>query len=404
MNPKNDQNTENAIICHICGQTLFSFEYMGNDDQYYCEDCFAKNFFVCNNCGTTYPIYDMNETGEGGYYCSDCYDKFFAECSSCNETYRTTEMYSYEGDYYCSDCYDDLFGRCGGCGGIYPLDELYYSERDDNQYCECCYGETDCLPDHDYQPNLIYYRGRNEAGNEHHRINLYYGIELEVEAEGNDIESVVDGLPEFVFAKCDGSLNNGFEIVSHPCTYQWLKENPDKWNKILNLRKQGYRSFDTDTCGLHIHLSKNYFGTWHLYKFLKLFYENPEFILRISQRDKHSLQHWATLQQVHFVDHDDESLIYKAKYKRGNYHRYTAINLQNTHTIEIRIFKGTLNPRSFWKNIEFLKAVVDFTLDAALKDITVLKFLRFVHDHKQDYINLFNWLHVKDFYKDSLIE
>jgi hypothetical protein len=36
-------------------------------------------------------------------------------------------------------------------------------------------------------------------------------------------------LPNFCYAKSDSSIACGFEIVSHPCTFRWLRENADKW-------------------------------------------------------------------------------------------------------------------------------------------------------------------------------
>ena len=58
---------------------------------------------------------------------------------------------------------------------------------------------------------------------------------------------------------------------------------------------------------------------------------------------------------------NDSSLIYKAKKKDGNSERYVAINLKNSQTIEIRIFRGTLNFNSFMKNIEFAHALFMYT-------------------------------------------
>lgn len=375
MNPKIDKNTKINGICNTCdscNDILYIDNLHYQDGEILCDDCFSKKFVMCSICGDIISI-------------DNAYNSF--------------------GNNYCESCYWDNFGSCENCGRIFHNDDLYWHASYESSFCESCNPpEIDGLHEYEYRPKPTYYRGINELENDDHRCNLYFGIELEIESDDNDIESAVKNLPDFVYAKEDSSVNAGFEIVSHPCTYKWLRENPEKWNQILDLRKDGFRSYNTDTCGIHIHLSKNYFGTWHLYKFLKLFYENPKFILRISQRNENNLNHWATLSQKHYNNNDDESLVYKAKNKQGNYERYTAVNLQNQHTIEIRIFKGTLNPRSFWKNIEFVKATVDFTLNATLKDVIVKKFEQFIVKHKSEYINLYNWMYKSGFYKDSLEE
>lgn len=406
MNPKNDKAVKKAIIlCNSCGNEIESQDDIVNVcGEVLCRDCYEADYNTCYGCDKVFYHHNLHYQDDE-CYCDDCFSERFTLCHYCNETVSRDDSYIFDGDSYCEFCYQKNFDICDSCGETFCNGDLYWHDRYEASYCESCMPpDIDGLYNYDYKPNPIYYRGINESKNTDKRHNLYFGIELEVESSGNDIESAIDNLPDFVYAKEDGSLSNGFEIVSHPCTYKWLKENPDKWNEILNLRKDGFCSYDTDTCGIHIHLSKNYFGTWHLYKFLKLFYENPKFILQISQRGEHNLNQWATLSQQSAFGRNDESLIYKAKTKRGNYERHTAINLQNSHTIEVRIFKGTLNPRSFWKNIEFVKAVVDFTLNTALKDITENQFLAFVINHKKEYINLYNWIYNKGFYRDSLGE
>ena len=405
MNPKIDKNTKTSETCIDCGCEIESSNNIVNvNGDVLCRDCYESNYSTCNSCNDVFHNDDLHYQ-DGDIYCDDCFSEEFTTCYNCDETIRIDNAYLFDDKNYCETCYQDNFGCCDGCGEVLLNDDLYWSDVVESYYCESCIPpEIDGLYNYEYRPNPVYYRSINESKNDDHRYNLYFGIELEIESNGNDIASAIYNLPDFVYAKADSSISDGFEIVSHPCTYKWLRENPEKWNQILDLRKGGFRSYNTDTCGIHIHLSKNYFGTWHLYKFLKLFYENPQFILRISQRDECDLNTWATLNQKHPFNQTDESLIYKAKNKRGNYQRHTAINLQNRYTIEIRIFKGTLNPRSFWKNIEFVKAIVDFTLGVALKSITIADFKLYVIEHKGKYINLYNWMFKRGFYQDSLAE
>jgi len=358
---------------------------------------------ICNNCniaiidGSEHDINDM-------ILCDNCYNEHYDICSCCGDVVHNRSITHYRNAAYCDSCFDDFFGSCSGCDEIFHHDDLLYCDDDGESYCENCspsQNRIENLFSYNYKPSPQYYRGRYELKNSDQIKNLYYGIELEIEDEGNtDKEYAIDNLPTFVYAKEDSSLDDGFEIVSYPATYQWLKENTKQWLKILDIRKQGFRSYNTNTCGIHIHLSKNYFSSLHLYKFLSMFYkpDNIKFILRISQRTNDNFRQWCNV-----ID-DGESLTYKARYKNGNYQRYTAVNLQNSHTIEVRIFRGTLNPRSFWKNIEFIQAIVDFTKNTALKEIDEPHFLTYVYNHKREYINLHNWLWDKKFYEKSLEE
>lgn len=358
--------------------------------------------FICIDCVAEFPT-PCEHIINGETYCNEC-ESNLSRCVNCDQYILDSDFIDNDdGDRYCQNCYYERYTRCTGCSCELTSDQAYYHEEYDESYCESCYPRThNCLYDYSYRPQPVYHRGRNEsANNTTVSHNLYFGVELEIESEGNDIDYVVNRLSDFVYAKEDSSLSDeGFEVVSHPTTYQWLCENADQWLKILALRKDGFRSYNTSTCGMHVHLSKNYFGTLHLYKFLKFFYENPEFTLMISQRDEYSFNQWATLK----TPNGEGSICYKARCKNGNYERHCAVNLQNKHTIEVRIFRGTLNPRSFWKNIEFLQALVEFTAQNSVDNISIRAFTVFVFNNKKRFINLHNWLHSKEIKELAVIE
>lgn len=361
---------------------------------------------VCHNCSQGI-LSGQKQKLNGRFYCPDCVADM-PVCEKCNEHIAAHVFENDDGDVFCGSCYAENYISCAGCDCEVHNDNSRYNEYDGCGYCESCFPSSldEYLNAYDYKPEYKYYRGINEFRNTiKNPHNLYFGIELEIELMENDISNVIDGLPDFVYAKEDNSLDDGFEIVSHPTTYQWLCENSRQWLNILDIRMDGYRSYNTTTCGMHIHLSKNYFGTLHLYKFLKFFYENPDFILMISQRDKCTFNRWASLKPIKdYCQKNPESIYYKAKYKSGNYERHCAINLQNKYTIEIRIFRGTLNPRSFWKNIEFLQALVEFTAKTNIQDICVRLFNVYVFKNRQRFVNLHNWLHSKDYKEKATVE
>lgn len=391
------------ICCECSCKIINDSDYVNVNNNVLCRECYNNKYTTCTNCNDIIRIDDAQENDDD-YYCQECYENNFSQCYHCNQEYPNDDLRFYRSCPYCEDCFNDTFIACWDCGETITHENAYCSETNDHYYCRDCYpneDDADGVYSYSYKPEFIYYRGKNEIGNTDKNKNLYYGIELEVENKSNtNIEDVVSNLPEFVYCKNDGSLNNGFEIVSHPCTYQWLRENAHKWLEILNIRKDGFRSYNTDTCGIHIHLSKNYFSSLHLWKFLTLFYipKNAKFILKVSQRISHRFNAWCALRP------DEHTICYKAKNKQGNYERFEAVNLQNAHTMEIRIFRGTLNARSFWKNIEFLQAIIDFTKDTPCNEIDEPHFLTYTYQHKRKYINLHNWLWDKKFYEDSLNE
>jgi len=313
------------------------------------------------------------------------------KCYECGDSVESKYAIETGYNYYCEDCFCDIFSHCNSCNIIIYTDESYLFEGE--QLCQDCYAEYNSpssnpdLYNSSYRPTWGFYKSAQDSP----RNNLYFGIELETECEDEDVrQELIDSLPSYMYAKEDGSLTElGAEIVSHPATYKWLKENILEWQKILDFRKHGVRSYIDTDCGIHIHMTKDAFTTNHLYRFLKLFYDNPNFILRISQRQSMScLNSWAVLTG------DNESIKYKAESKTSRYRG--AINLKNEDTIEVRIFRGTLNPGSFWKNIEFCQAVYNFTRRNPVQDIRVFNFTRYVKRCKKRFPNLYQFMKRKE--------
>lgn len=286
----------------------------------------------------------------------------------------------YADNYYCASCYDDLFLNCDACGDTMHSDGSHY--YNDEYYCDRCYDNARhrVIKEYGYKPRPQFFRADDDG--------MTYGIELEVErvdsqVSPNDMAATIKH--DHHYFKQDGSINDGFEIVSHPMSEKWINENKAIFSDYLSkLRTAGYRAYQTSTCGMHIHISKREFTTWHLYRFMKFFYDNPAFILLISQRKEDNLNRWAAVR-----DRDKPLLRKMAQSKRTYIERYSAINLTSA-TAEVRIFRGTLCETSFFKNIEFITSLVAFTKDNS--NISVKKYLKWLLKKSDKYANLHAWL------------
>ena len=381
-----DENT--TIECEHCHKVIDC-----EDDSstlygdVYCCDCFNELFGTCDKCGDITNLDNITFI-ENVFYCTPCRDTFFYMCDECSDYVKKDAAIFIDsnGVHVCHKCYDNNYFQCENCGET--ISNIHYGR---DGFCNgCCRdGEdnrdeaTGGLHDHDYSPSLIF----RDIGAQrpYPKVSRYYGIELEIECKDNSIPVIED---DYFYLKRDGSLTNGFEVVSHPSTWQWLQQHKHLWERILNLRTSGYRSHNTTTCGMHVHISRTAFSTWMLYKWLRFFVDNGPFIMHLSQRRP---------EQLNWCAFDDRGeIIYKAKCGRGpNKCRYEAINLENTHTVEIRIFRGTLNPIKFWTNLEFLEALFAWLEPFAIKDLnlmTVDNFLTYIHKNEKLYPNLFSWL------------
>jgi hypothetical protein len=234
----------------------------------------------------------------------------------------------------------------------------------------------------------------------------HFGFELEVESRGNGLytgaQLAQDNLGGHAYLKEDGSLSDGFEIVTHPHTLENYHNNFN-WGVLQKLQSEGYRSWNTRTCGLHVHVSRTAFGDgdpWdyrikntsrsqlilkrqsHELRFMKLIYDNQRQVERIAGRSNNS---YATFQ-------DKGNLVRKVKDGYQENGRYSAINTENEATIEIRVFKGSLRKERVLSALEFVHASVEYTRDIKVTSknhaLSWLKFTGYVSANAEMYPNL----------------
>lgn len=244
-----------------------------------------------------------------------------------------------------------------------------------------------------------------------HHVNdeekLYLGVELEIDSGGENEDNaryicdVMNTNNENIYCKHDGSIINGFEIVSHPCTFDYHKtlnyEEIFEW-----LIKQGYRSHDTFTCGMHVHINRDYFGVDKLTQDLcigKLLYlceKHWEMVELIARRTSNRYAR-------RFLLEENETLI-DLYAKSQSSDKYGAINLQHKDTVEIRIFKGTLNYSTFINTLEFVSVLTKIAKDTDIYDIQFIawdKIKSNFSNELNDYIVLREEIRVKELRKKT---
>ena len=378
------------------------------DGEYYylyaiCEDCVMVDdeWFheIQDDDEYKYDELDQEYISSGdSVLVNDSRREYYTHIDNC--TINSNSIYQLGDDFYTMayiENDDDLVFDIDG--ELRHRDDVYYWECDDEYHDEPENDEDDednddedsnssIIRNYSYKPTRQFISMPYDA-----KDVPFFGIELEVEKMDKSETTRGDMAKKIEnkawYFKNDGSLNNGFELVSHPLTFSYIKHSAKDFENALNeLSNNAYNSYNANTCGMHIHISKKAFGTWQLYKFMKFFAENVPFIVAISQRKMEKLVQWANIE-----DNDDNTLMYKAKKKEGNSARYVAINLQNYSTIEVRIFRGTLNFQSFMKNIEFVHALYMFTKES--KIITLDSFKEYI-SNSCEYSNLKKFIKLKN--------
>lgn len=410
-----------GTICHDCGCELDpDVDHPNNTDgNRVCEDC-ANSYFVCDDCGKVVNKDESHDTASGDCVCEFCYEDHYLICEHCGEVAnndRATWIERLEinvcndclgahyfccngcGDYIrngnginldnggaiCYRCYGNGdYAACDDCGGVNPFDCMNRTEN--GYYCEECYSNHDdnrIIHEYNYSPDWIKHQtARDRAANPTIRNRFFLGVELEVENKagrrGN--ESVAADVINTVPAICkdDSSIHDGFEIVFHPQTYDYATtEGKEAIDSMLDLlRNNGFAGHNYG--GMHVHISYGAFTQLHAYKFHRLFYQCAELFTVISQRKVDNLNSWGSFSNM--GNRPGQQL-----------NRYSALNYTG-ETVEVRIFNSTIRTDRFFKNLEAVKAALDFSKQYGILDMEPAKFLRFIMDNRHAYKNLVTFL------------
>ena len=321
-----------------------------NDDFFQCEDCgsWESDSFQQLPYGNSHDDYVCRNCIENNYSYSSYYDRYVY-----NDATRSAI------DRYGNDC--------------------TVHEDDDNFTWD---EEQDCYVHDEYNPAVRLLGSYHSHKNQFHPIdsdwvkmhNRYFGVELEVEvAKGDRIDSVkavneVANMGEngqFCWFETDGSLTNGYEIITQP---MGLDSHEKFWSWLKTDLTKPLLSHKTTTCGLHIHVTKKNLSKLQLSKMIAFVNhpDNKELITALARRYGPS---FATI---------CEKKISTAWKSQEN--RYDAVNMEPRNTVEFRLFKGTLKYEAVMASIQFVNALVAYCHDQSgygfdLSTSSYLKFL-----------------------------
>lgn len=374
----------NISACTRCGQ------YHSTNERW-CPTC-MEGSFICGGCNQLHHKNDHRAEFEGEGWCHTCFDSKLTYCEECGTLHLCKNCIYMAQGYVCKSCLETGC-ECNKCGRFTTIKK----QIDGFTFCKLCASKVApcviCDTEHHDLLEGICPNCRFELGIDHVRnyttkmpVRLkgkvyqpHYGVENEVSC--HEPIRPETGLKFFasryhgrdVIYKHDASISNGFECVFRPFTYKEVCDFTFHWHS--KLFKEHH------SCGMHVHMNKSSFTTYHLYKFSKFFQDNLDFVCKIAQRKPNR-----------YCDVNTSTPKRMAKEKESG--ERGILNLQNRKTIEVRIFAGVVSEAQFKKNVEFLDALYYFTKNNKTTDaVDVEKFEAWVFTQK--YPNL------KKFLKES---
>ena len=333
---ENEEIEEIEETCADCGAII-------EDDHYYtlpngdkiCESCFESDYVVCEDCGDVIPYDDAVQYNDG-FYCETCATENMGltRCEDCGDWFNPEYegLTTCTGDRVCGACSDSYY-YCEDCGEYYPESESNYNDADGCYYCDDCYSNHH----HDSDDKIYSYHEFNNwelyKSDSESNPPFYIGFELETEPDESNAPKQDEAL-ELIYnnmnAICahDGSLSDGgFEIISHPQSFKYIMEQADNYKNIFEkLIGLGYKSHDTDTCGLHFHVTRpeNPDTVDRLWLIMETYKRE---IIKLSRRTNSNLEHWARFLSDGMIDNNDNlKALYFIKKFDKSCDRYLALN------------------------------------------------------------------------------
>lgn len=388
-----DDKVIESVQCVVCDTDI------ADDDKYttdaretVCSDCMR----MCERCDAIGTESDDWHTVDESIWCDICTRYNANLCDSCGEysTESTCELLDTT-DSFCVPCIEDM-SYCDECDGYYI--RSCGESHDDDDFED----STRIIHDYSYRPDAIFHStDKNER--------LYFGIEIEVESPRNRREASTYAQRleplELAYLKNDGSLTCGFEIVTHPMSHDFYKnEAGELWNTLEKLRTEyNVKAWDATSCGLHIHISRTGFSSGaHMHRFLNLVYSNQPLYETLAGRES---ERWAKFTDVlnEEQEYNNEtgrwstkkttrSFLNKIKNGRDT-DRYSAVNMQNRETLEMRIFRSSVNSDAVKSQLDLAHASVEYTRTLSVKQVingalTQSAFMKYILENESTYMQL----------------
>lgn len=353
---------DNCLVkCNECGEYILKEAAKETyDGAFICEDCYEGNYFKCKDCGKVYPVeYYYWIVDKAKCVCNKCLDNYY-ECEFCNKYFsKDSVSETYNENWVCDECFHNSYRACDNCGRAVHNNDYYYNEIDRCDYCPNCKEErkSPIYAYHDYS-SFCKKQVYGETGTKE-----FFGLEIEVAGEPDYADDFLRLVPDVVLMH-DGSIDEGFEIVTEPMTRGYIAENflPNIERGMRFLNNNGFRGHDKG--GIHIHVSQEVFSKEMLCVLRNVLYSenetNMEVWKAITQRKQSQINEWCRYTEARrVIDILSDESDYPCIVNNG---RYTALNYdRRTGTYEFRIFNSNTRIERIKKNIQTVYSLVDYS-------------------------------------------
>jgi hypothetical protein len=263
------------------------------------------------------------------------------------------DRYIIEDEQYWSDHYDSY---------MYDNELVYCERMDEYLLPEDC--DTGYIHQYGYQP--VFVPKKLEYEN-----TTLMGLEIELNTDDSPEDTSVDlqelledeGIDDRVYFCYDGSINDGFEIITQPATRLWMHKH--KFIHKLMTAVKALKMYADESTGLHIHITNDKLYEKDYWKVAKFIKDNYDKLWRLYRRHPNSYCSRISDEDIEF-------------FKRKRFHsvnRYLQVNFQGIG-VEFRMFASTTDEKEVNDAIQFAESVVDFIVLGGMKWDDYLNYIK----------------------------
>lgn len=357
--------------------------YINGDEKYYTV-CYEDSFTIPDHYN-----YSVGYTYDAENESFDC-----VQTDLYHESMLTTVSTRRDGTYQVlTSFYEEnptLFETCAECGRHFLVSEHMLNEE--HKCSECA---NPRMKIHGYHRWYGTFTPHYAEGEENVPT---FGTE--VETQGPDSNSrYVYPMRDLWHLERDASIGQGFEMISQPMSLAYVKAHKEELESMFtNLSDNGQRAHDARNCGLHVHINRSAFKNNRSIQRLKAMvhgmrHEMEKFARRCNS-NYYSYYGLSSRFDYDEVDRIHDSGHSVAVNSRGN-------QSGDKNTVEIRIFKSTLNITTYLATLEFVSNLVTIANDETK---TIVKFGDLLHgEYIDQYIEQRHGFSV-DFNNDAMID
>ena len=350
-------------------------------------------------------------------------------CDHWDYSANTTEVNIGRGRYrsYCQHCAEDsdIVVETNDTGILMLREQAYWHDSSEEYYEHEQYDEqydedSDSDDDRDsdtsslmgYSTNVLDVLDKDASFTSSAFGEFHMGIEVELVTSGSVSGAVADLRTQlgedYIICKSDGSLpSGGVEVVTAP---RGLHDHIARFKAWVI--DSNYRAWNTNKCGMHVHIDSRAFTRLTLGKFIMFINDekNAEFVRKIAGRHPHideQARTYCAAEGQYAMENPSKAL------KGKSTNRYYMVNTtclrspeanrlgvrhvgeRNFNTIELRVFRASLKKERLLAQIEFTHAVIMFCRVASMRDLNGASFLKWLKSTDNRYPHLSDWYGIR---------